>query len=299
MRRVILMLFVVAAGLSIDAAAWAQPPGGRGDMLRRFDGNGDGKLEQSEIPDRAKPFVQRMAERAGIDPNGTISIEALSSGEGRSSGGSSSDRRRSGRSDRGRDRGDRGDRGRGDWRSRWREEQESSGPAGDPTTVAGFGVPPMYDPVPGFDVPLSATGSLTNAQLNEIYPSRIMGYVDSRILNENDKNKNGMLDASEWSQVRWRSDPRESDLNGDGILTRAELAARIAKRYEVEVELPEVAPRRGLRRTIPGRTPAKTTSASQPGSRSEDSNSPSQRRIQSEGRRESRGSGRQVCQIVD
>ena len=45
--------------------------------LRGMDANNDGRLDPGEIPEARRPFVQMMAQRLGVNPNGPIDLRAL------------------------------------------------------------------------------------------------------------------------------------------------------------------------------------------------------------------------------
>jgi hypothetical protein len=82
--------------------------------------------------------------------------------------------------------------------------------------------------VPGFGVnPLMLDGKIID--LEKKYDRRVLDFVN-RTMEQYDKNKNGILERNEWASVSWRSDPRESDLDNDGMLTKAEMAERLASR---------------------------------------------------------------------
>ncbi|HUT09427.1 MAG TPA: EF-hand domain-containing protein [Thermoguttaceae bacterium] len=89
----------------------------------------------------------------------------------------------------------------------------------DEPTVAGFG---QLETVPGFgpEVPLE-----------ELYEERTLEYVDQRILELHDSNRNGLLDRSEVARVPWGDPPEQDDKNRDGCLTRKELADRTVRRW--------------------------------------------------------------------
>jgi Ca2+-binding EF-hand superfamily protein len=55
---------------------------------------------------------------------------------------------------------------------------------------------------------------------------RFRGYAES-LLRQYDKNKNGQLERDEWSELR--GGLRDSDRNGDGIVTLDELTAKLAE----------------------------------------------------------------------
>jgi hypothetical protein len=174
-----------------------------------MDRNGNGVVEPGELDDRARGFVERMARDAGLDPNRPMPISRLAGG-GSSRGG-----------DRGRDRG--GDRGRGDDRRGSSSSSEQLYPL-----IRGFG----EESALGFGInPLTLDGKVVN--LEKRYDRRVLESVD-RTMERYDKNGNGVLEYTEWRDVSWRGDPRESDLDGDGRLTKAEMAERTAKREEEE-----------------------------------------------------------------
>ncbi|MCH8923196.1 MAG: hypothetical protein IIA67_08635 [Planctomycetes bacterium] len=201
---------------------WAQPRGGPGSMFARLDANGNGLIEPSEVPDRFRPIFERMTQRAGLDPRRPIKIDRLREAMERN--------RPSFGGDRGRDRGRRdwgrrnNDRRRDDERRRdeERRKQEKKDEAGIP----GFGVEPEeLPPVLGFGAAFDTEGD--DAMLRKKYSEALLREVD-KLMDRYDKNNNGVLDPAEWKGVRWRSDPRASDINGDGRLTRAEFTHRIA-----------------------------------------------------------------------
>jgi len=89
----------------------------------------------------------------------------------------------------------------------------------DEPTVAGFG---QLETVPGFGPELA---------LEELYEERILEYVDQRILELHDSNRNGLLDRDEVARVPWGDPPGQDDKNHDGCLTRKELAERTVRRW--------------------------------------------------------------------
>jgi Ca2+-binding EF-hand superfamily protein len=68
------------------------------------------------------------------------------------------------------------------------------------------------------------------ASLDDLYESRVIEYVD-RTFYRYDKNHNDFLDQEEWKDVQWRSDPKESDTNSDGRLSKAEFCERMVKHW--------------------------------------------------------------------
>ncbi|NQT40836.1 MAG: hypothetical protein HQ581_25295, partial [Planctomycetes bacterium] len=90
----------------------------------------------------------------------------------------------------------------------------------DEELVPGFG---ELETVPGFADPPAA--------LEELYDKRVIEYVNGRMLGRYDENRNGQLDAEEIPKVDWSDPPTQDDANKDGILDRAELTSRIARRW--------------------------------------------------------------------
>lgn len=226
-NRILWAIAAVVVFFTVAGSAAAQPgrggpggghshgPGGPGGsgfdfrsmMLRRMDANGNGVLEPGEVSSRAQGFIERMARDSGLDPGRPMPISRL---VGSREGGG--DPRRPSSSDRGRD-----DRGRqGDSRQTG-EDPYPTVPRFGESTVSGFGVSP-------------ATLAGKVVDLEKKYDRRVLEYVQ-RTMERYDRNKSGILEHDEWAGVSWRSDPRESDLDNDGQLTKAEMAERIAKRY--------------------------------------------------------------------
>jgi Ca2+-binding EF-hand superfamily protein len=92
--------------------------------------------------------------------------------------------------------------------------------------VPGFGEEVAVIGPPGF----GADAELALVALEDRYTKKVIDYAE-KILDRYDRNKNGQLEAEEIKNGRWSSPPEESDLNNDGILSKGELAERIAKKY--------------------------------------------------------------------
>jgi Ca2+-binding EF-hand superfamily protein len=91
--------------------------------------------------------------------------------------------------------------------------------------VPGFGNEFEARPVPGFGRDASDADSLpSNWQAR--YDQRTLDLVRD-IIRRNDRDGSGALERDEWEGIPWRNDPRQSDTDGDGVLTAQELAARI------------------------------------------------------------------------
>ena len=215
--NILLMSFITLLMLSLPVLAQRGGGGDRGGrgrgggaggsdfrarILERIDANGNGVIEPNEAQGRAGEFVSRMARDAGMQPGQPLPISRLTgSGSG---------------DNRSRDNGQNND-------NKQKQPQDDEYPTvprfGD-ETIAGFGLSP-----------LTLAGKIVD--LEKKYDRRTIENVE-RTLDRYDKNKNGILDHSEWSAVQWRSDPRDSDLDKDGILTKAEMVERFAKREQGE-----------------------------------------------------------------
>ena len=191
------------------------PPGqGRGGfdptfILQRMDRNGNGRLDPDEIDDRAKGMLNRFA--PGIDTSKPVKFEDVrqkfrEAREARERGG-----------DRGGRRGDRG----GD-----REANEQT-PTIEPL-VPGFGEEVVLEPVPAF----GGSGAFFAVSIVKADEAEA-----DRTLDRYDRNRNGRLEREEIRNARWiYGDPNIYDQNGDGSLSKRELAVRYAKRRLLKEE---------------------------------------------------------------
>jgi len=213
-----------------------------GDFLKSLDKNGNGTIEGDEMSGRARGFIERAAERGGLDMNQPLPIDKLTEAfaQGREERGG--DRGRDDDDDNNRDRdGDR-DRDRGDDRNRDgdrdndrdrdrddsdrdRERSRSDSRTPQPRTP-GFGVADSTAKAPGFDVPLGQD----NAYIEKRFERKVIEYVD-RMLGEQDTNKDGFIDNVEWKAGKWSTPPETSDTNNDKRLSKLELCVRIGKRF--------------------------------------------------------------------
>lgn len=205
-----------AALLWISAnAALAQPGGGRdggdrgrgffnpAEMIDRLDANKNGQVDPDEMQGRSRFFLEAIARDNKLDlsqPIPTAKLRDLMQARFQGGGG-----------------GSRGSGGSG---------SSSSTPTPTKTPVAdkmAFGIDTSNQPkVPGFGTDLSADSwDVIKAK----YDQRVVERVEE-MLKRTDKNQDGILDAEEIKNGQWRGDPKESDTNKDGKLTRSELAER-------------------------------------------------------------------------
>ncbi|MFM7115428.1 MAG: hypothetical protein ACKO81_02680 [Planctomycetota bacterium] len=168
--------------------------------LQRLDANGNGAIEPNELSDRSRSFVEGL----GFNPDETNSLEKIKA------------------------------KINGDKQTESRGGKESAGGSalGSPDRnivrkVPGFGVSPAErKPVPNF----TTVSQPSSGELDGKYGSEIMSQVDAA-MSRYDKNSDGKIDQSEMSEGRWgQPDPKESDTNGDGSLSKAEMAERYYRR---------------------------------------------------------------------
>ncbi len=164
--------------------------------MQRMDRNGNGMLEPDEIPSFMRSRMESMLSSAGLDANRPISLKKLEELRSQRDSGSSSSRSGS--------------------RNGNSKDEEP--------LVPGFGNETLASPVPGF-----GPESGVDEAWKDDYSSRTIDYARDTI-RRYDKNKNGVLERSEWKGVSWRSDPNESDINKDGKLTMQEMAERLESR---------------------------------------------------------------------
>jgi Ca2+-binding EF-hand superfamily protein len=212
-RSLLRWTFLLIATYVSAAAAYAQPsgrrdyrPGSRPSFdlktaIKRMDRNHDGYIRHDEIPEQLRPIVDRLAREARLDPHHPISVKKLTH--------AIDDKRRKMS-------------GRGPSRDRANTNDSESlvpgfGEDGELPTVAGFG-----------DTDGQPT---TTAALKTRYESKVLEYVN-RIYYRYDSNKNDVLDQEEWKNIQWQSDPKQSDTNGDGRLTKAEFCERMVARWK-------------------------------------------------------------------
>lgn len=165
-------------------------------FLGRMDRNGNGMLDLDEMEGPARFMIERMARgNPSIDMTKPIPLSKITEAfQAMRNGGSSS------------------------FSSLSSDESMSE----STTLVPGFGIKKEKVPVPGF-------GSNTNA-VNIRVEDQDIRDADDR-MGRYDTNRDGVLDATEVTNSRM-TDAMEYDRNGDGKVTRDELAVRYAKRRQ-------------------------------------------------------------------
>lgn len=163
-------------------------------FLGRMDRNGNGMIDSDEMEGPARFMLERMARtNPKIDLSKPIPLSVITEGFQQMRGGSSSSSSSS-------------------------SDEVASGPA---VLVPGFGVKIERPPVPGFGMNANALSVRVEEQDLRDADERIQRY---------DRNRDSVLDEAELRDGRWSDSPMQYDKNGDGKLTRDELAVRYAKR---------------------------------------------------------------------
>lgn len=168
-------------------------------MLSRMDRNGDGQLSPEEVPDRVKQFLAPRLQQQGIDISKPIDLNAM--------------------------------------REKMNGNKESNDNRSNPAAseeaplVPEFGEPFDLAPPPGFDLPEDSP-LLDPRPIEKRYDEGVVRQVEET-LRRYDRNRNDVLEAEEIARGRFYSPaPSESDLDGDGNLTKVELAERYVARNE-------------------------------------------------------------------
>lgn len=225
------------------------------ELLQRMDANRNGQLEPDEVSGRARGFVDRYAQQAGLDPKQPLPIDKLSAAMQQ---GRDADERREGES-----------------------STNQPMPATTTTTPMTTPAPTVVTPtapvdankpaeskqstspplVPGFDVQVSRSappgfgtrlpGETASASLSRggstiasssgssssrssssssdnerrEAAAKVRRYAEG-LLKQYDENKNGVLEKDEWRKMR--GDPEKADQNNDNIITLDELSDRLA-----------------------------------------------------------------------
>ncbi len=183
------------------------PGGGGDDFRRRIMERMDANGNGTLEPNEVSDRSRGFLERMGLDPSRPIRIDQAAGGN---RGGSS---------------------GRGQSGASSQEDLYPTVPIFGDESVMGFGISPA-----------TLAGKIVD--LEKKYDRRILDQVE-RSLQRYDKNGTGILERDEWRSVTWRTDPRESDLDNDGLLTKAELAERYAKGRSDEDQRGSNSSRRG------------------------------------------------------
>ena len=183
--------------------------------LKGMDTNNDGRLDPSEIPEARRQFVQMMAQRLGINPNGPIDLRALERAAGASSPASASPTRTA---------------------IVLPENPlvpyfgEVSMAISTSTTVLAFGQRERaVAPAPLYDSQNPRGGRGQQVQNADIQLQQTTKAARD-LLTRNDKNRNGTLDKlnDEWNGLPF--DANAADRNKDGRLTLSEIIAALGGR---------------------------------------------------------------------
>jgi hypothetical protein len=217
-KSTVVVLLTLFSGILGAEMLYAQPSGGPLGFLQRLDANGNGMLEPDE-QGRARPFIERIArDVGGIDMNRPIRLSTLGEKIQQMQGGQSSNSRSSSSG---------GSSSRGSSGPRDMQGNPLPAEASLDSLVPGFDVVEEVIAVPGF----GAKAEYLNVPVQEA------DFTEAeQTIKRYDRNRNGILEADEIKNARWRDDPMKQDRNGDGKLTRSELAVRYSLRRTSEAQ---------------------------------------------------------------
>ncbi len=195
------ILFVLVS-VVIGTAQERRPTWDPASFLQRLDRNGNAVLEPDEMVGRAKGFIEKL----GIDASGPVAIENVMNTINRQ-------------------------RQQADQDLATQEAAKASGSDwSTPRLIPGFGEAVETPTLPGFGQPDGAAAAGTTETKPEQAGDSVIAQVD-RVLSQYDPNKDSVLDANEIQRTPWGPpSPQETDTNGDGRITRAELIERYRKR---------------------------------------------------------------------
>ena len=188
-------------------------------FISRLDANNNGQLDPNE-QGRARPFLERIArETGGLDLNRPIPLQSLASKIQQMQGGGGSDQSRD--RSRSRDRGSSPARNSGDRRY------------DDDAASAAEGLVPGFNEIPEDLIPPVGFGSKAE-YLNVDVIQADFDEADNTI-KRYDRNRNGVLEQDEIRNAKWiYGNPMNQDRNGDGKLTKSELAVRYSIRRDTQ-----------------------------------------------------------------
>ncbi len=215
-------LFLTAGLLAILATSSLEaqgPPGGAMGFISRLDANKNGQLDPNE-QGRARPFLERIArETGGLDLNRPIPLQTLASKFQQMQGGGGDDQNQD--RSRSRDRGSQPARNSGDRRF------------DDDAAAAAEGLVQGFNEIPEDLIPPVGFGSKSE-YLNVDVIQADFDQAENTI-KRYDRNRNGILEQDEIRAGTWKyGNPMNQDRNGDGRLTKSELAVRYSIRRDTE-----------------------------------------------------------------
>jgi hypothetical protein len=207
-----------------------------------MDANGDGVIEPNEINDRSRPFIQRLAQQAGLDPNAPLPVDRLVAATEQNP----------------RDRSGPDDQARPNEATTNRNGASSSSAASTSPSkpadrlVPGFGEPSDLPAVPGFGVSVSLTKKTSSAagsnstnkdsrsggNFEDDYNGPLLGSSSSTSQSSQSSTASSSRQSSSSAKPSRYLSPSErlpeglpawfirADIDGDGQVTMAEFASQ-------------------------------------------------------------------------
>ena len=227
LRVISLLLFICCTGSTLFAQE-AKKAGG----MSAWDKNKDGLLQDEEIPEKTRKAVKKWAEKQGFDPNKPLPIKKLMKAKDggkreklESKGNNESDKEK---------------------RKKARKEQNEKAEPEKERKVAGFGKSGSIK----VSVDKKSNDSDGNKEddkqsAKEKRSARFYKTLARSMMYQNDKNKNGKLERSEWGKLK--GNPRSADKNKDGVLSSEELENHIRGFGSKERDVTRRAPSRTAR----------------------------------------------------
>lgn len=184
------------------------------EMVRRADQNGNGMIDPSEMQEGMGRYLQRSAERAGLNVNAPLTIDQVVG---------AMDQARRERE--------------GDYSRSSSSNSSSSRSSSQPvsTNPQSFGAASAVAMLPGFDTPGGAaiggsSASQSQIPLEKRFDERVLERARDR-MKEYDRNNNGTIEGEELASYRGDPPLISSDMNKDGIINLEEMALRYQSRY--------------------------------------------------------------------
>jgi len=193
------------------------PPGrGEGeDRMARFEGflksmdtNGNGVLEEGEVPEERRRMISGIAERLGLEmKGGGVAISKIREAAER----------------------------RSQERDREREKESGKSEKKQEPLVPGFGVEQTLARVPAFGerveyasvITLGASSGSSTSSADPEREARMRGFAQF-MMRRYDRNGSGALEKEEWGDMR--DDPSPADRDKNGVITIEELTDRLVNR---------------------------------------------------------------------
>ena len=185
--------------------------------IESWDANGDGLLQENEIPEKARPMMKRWAETLELNPNKPLPLKTLLAAKG--------DKKKDLR----KKVENKADSAKKKKVRKLKQEASGEAPAKQNRKVAGFGKQPTAKELAEAVDEAEKKGDKKKKDSKEDKRAerreRQYRMLAKSLMFQNDKNKNGKLERNEWTRLK--GNPAAADKNKDNVLTSEELAAHL------------------------------------------------------------------------